>query len=114
MKTHDLSYLHTILSTGSPLKPQSYDYVYTHIKENVLLGSITGVCVRVCVCVCGQSQGTRVCSNMRKCECMFEYVSLSFRWYGYHLLLRWAEPHSACVQGRDSDQEPWHGCGVLE
>lgn len=41
-ETHSLSSLHTILSTGSPLKPQSYDYVYTYIKSNVLLGSISG------------------------------------------------------------------------
>ncbi|XP_066459491.1 acetoacetyl-CoA synthetase isoform X2 [Eleutherodactylus coqui] len=41
-ETHSLQTLHTILSTGSPLKPQSYDYVYQHIKSNVLLGSISG------------------------------------------------------------------------
>ncbi|XP_061417860.1 acetoacetyl-CoA synthetase [Lethenteron reissneri] len=41
-ETHSLASLHTILSTGSPLKPQSYDYVYTHIKRDVLLGSISG------------------------------------------------------------------------
>ena len=41
-ETHSLASLHTILSTGSPLKPQSYDYVYTHIKSDVLLGSISG------------------------------------------------------------------------
>lgn len=40
--THKLNSLHTILSTGSPLKPQSFDYVYNDIKSNVLLGSITG------------------------------------------------------------------------
>ena len=44
-ETHKLSTLHTILSTGSPLKPQSYDYVYSKIKNNVLLGSITGTFV---------------------------------------------------------------------
>jgi len=42
MKSHTLSSLHTILSTGSPLKPSSYDYVYTSIKKDVLLASITG------------------------------------------------------------------------
>lgn len=42
METHSLQSLHTILSTGSPLKPQSYDYVYECIKRNVLLGSISG------------------------------------------------------------------------
>ncbi|XP_065831131.1 acetoacetyl-CoA synthetase-like isoform X2 [Oscarella lobularis] len=40
--THKLDSLHTILSTGSPLKPLSYDYVYNHIKKDVILGSITG------------------------------------------------------------------------
>lgn len=42
METHSLQSLHTILSTGSPLKPLSYDYVYECIKRNVLLGSISG------------------------------------------------------------------------
>uniref|UniRef100_A0A8C4TDG8 Acetoacetyl-CoA synthetase n=1 Tax=Erpetoichthys calabaricus TaxID=27687 RepID=A0A8C4TDG8_ERPCA len=41
-ETHNLQTLHTILSTGSTLKPQSYDYVYKHIKSNVLVGSISG------------------------------------------------------------------------
>jgi len=40
--THDLSSLHTILSTGSPLRPSSYDFVYSSIKPDVLLGSISG------------------------------------------------------------------------
>ncbi|KAB1255706.1 Acetoacetyl-CoA synthetase [Camelus dromedarius] len=41
-ETHSLQTLHTILSTGSPLKAQSYDYVYRRIKSSVLLGSISG------------------------------------------------------------------------
>uniref|UniRef100_A0A8C2K4J0 Acetoacetyl-CoA synthetase n=1 Tax=Cyprinus carpio TaxID=7962 RepID=A0A8C2K4J0_CYPCA len=40
--THNLQTLHTLLSTGSQLKPQSYEYVYSCIKNNVLLGSISG------------------------------------------------------------------------
>ncbi|XP_023232742.1 acetoacetyl-CoA synthetase-like [Centruroides sculpturatus] len=40
--THSLESLHTILSTGSPLKPQSYNYTYSCVKEDLLLGSITG------------------------------------------------------------------------
>ena len=42
VETHKLRSLHTILSTGSPLKSQSYDYVYSKIKKDVLLGSISG------------------------------------------------------------------------
>ncbi|CAF3492225.1 unnamed protein product [Adineta steineri] len=41
--THNkLESVHTILSTGSPLHSRIFDYVYTNIKTNVLLGSITG------------------------------------------------------------------------
>jgi acetoacetyl-CoA synthetase len=41
-ETHKLSKLKTILSTGSPLAPESYDYIYRDVKENVLLASISG------------------------------------------------------------------------
>jgi acetoacetyl-CoA synthetase len=41
-ETHELKSLHTILSTGSPLKPQSYRFVYQHVKSDLLLGSISG------------------------------------------------------------------------
>jgi acetoacetyl-CoA synthetase len=42
LESHDLSALRTILSTGSPLAPQSYDYVYEKIKADVCLSSISG------------------------------------------------------------------------
>ena len=41
-RTHNLQSLRTILSTGSPLAPASYDYVYREIKEDVCLSSISG------------------------------------------------------------------------
>jgi acetoacetyl-CoA synthetase len=41
-ETHKLLSLKTILCTGSPLAPESYDYVYRDIKERVLLASIAG------------------------------------------------------------------------
>ncbi len=41
-KTHDLSRLRVILSTGSPLVPESFDYVHSHIKNDVQLSSISG------------------------------------------------------------------------
>ncbi|MBA3405269.1 MAG: acetoacetate--CoA ligase [Gemmatimonadaceae bacterium] len=37
-----LSALRTILSTGSPLSPQSFDYVYENVKADVHLASISG------------------------------------------------------------------------
>ncbi len=41
-ETHDLSALRSILSTGSPLAPSSFDYVYRDIKSDVRLSSISG------------------------------------------------------------------------
>jgi len=41
-ETHKLLGLKTILSTGSPLAPESYDYVYRDVKERVMLSSISG------------------------------------------------------------------------
>jgi len=41
-RTHDLSSMRTITSTGSPLAPESYDYVYSDIKADVHLASISG------------------------------------------------------------------------
>jgi acetoacetyl-CoA synthetase len=41
-ETHKLHALKTILSTGSPLAPESFDYVYRDVKERVLLASISG------------------------------------------------------------------------
>ena len=38
----DVSSVRTILSTGSPLAPESFDFVYAAIKSDVLLGSIAG------------------------------------------------------------------------
>ncbi len=41
-ETHQMNTLVTILSTGSPLSPESFDYVYREIKPNLCLSSISG------------------------------------------------------------------------
>jgi acetoacetyl-CoA synthetase len=41
-KTHTLEKLRTILSTGSPLSVQSFEYVYREVKDDVQLASISG------------------------------------------------------------------------
>ncbi|QVM89366.1 acetoacetate--CoA ligase [Pseudomonas entomophila] len=41
-KSHRLDSLRLLLSTGSPLSPHSYDYVYTRVKPNVCLASMSG------------------------------------------------------------------------
>ena len=42
IRTHDLSALRTIFSTGSPLAPEGFDYVYEHVKKDLCLSSISG------------------------------------------------------------------------
>jgi acetoacetyl-CoA synthetase len=41
-RTHDLSALRAILSTGSPLATHSYDFVYQKVKRDLHLASISG------------------------------------------------------------------------
>ena len=42
METHDLSTLRTMTSTGSVLAPESFDYIYNHVKKDICLSSIAG------------------------------------------------------------------------
>ncbi|MEM9290791.1 MAG: acetoacetate--CoA ligase [Acidobacteriota bacterium] len=41
-QSHDLSALRALLSTGSPLAPESYGYVYREVGEDLCLASISG------------------------------------------------------------------------
>jgi acetoacetyl-CoA synthetase len=40
--THDLGSVRAILSTGSPLSPEGFSYVYDHVKKDVCLSSVSG------------------------------------------------------------------------
>lgn len=41
-KTHQLTQLRTILSSGSPLIPKNFEYIYKQVKKEVCLSSISG------------------------------------------------------------------------
>ena len=41
-ETHRLEPLRAMLSTGSPLAPENFDYVYQNIKDDLMLASISG------------------------------------------------------------------------
>ena len=41
-QTHRLKTVRAILSTGSPLAPEGFDYVYEHVKRDVNLASMSG------------------------------------------------------------------------
>src|SRR3546814_13936944 len=40
--THSLATVRTMASTGSPLVPEGFDYVYEHIKADIQLASFSG------------------------------------------------------------------------
>jgi acetoacetyl-CoA synthetase len=42
IKTHKLHSVRAIGSTGSPLVPEGFDYVYAHVKKDVHLASVSG------------------------------------------------------------------------
>ncbi|KAJ1962517.1 hypothetical protein GGI12_002601 [Dipsacomyces acuminosporus] len=56
---HDLSTLKAIYSTASPLKPNSFDFTYNHIKSDVCLSSITGG-TDICSLFCGSNMALPV------------------------------------------------------
>ncbi|MBW1786771.1 MAG: acetoacetate--CoA ligase [Deltaproteobacteria bacterium] len=41
-ESYDLSPLKAVLSTGSPLSVESFEYIYRHVKEDIQLASISG------------------------------------------------------------------------
>ena len=41
-KTHDLSSVRVLMSTGSPLVPESFDFIYQNIKSDICVSSISG------------------------------------------------------------------------
>ncbi len=53
IKTHRLNSVRTIASTGSPLSPTNFNFVYRHIKHDVHLASISGGTDIIGCFVCG-------------------------------------------------------------
>jgi acetoacetyl-CoA synthetase len=59
-QTHSLATLRTILATGSPVRPQTFDFVYTDIKSSIQFGSITGG-TDIIACFAGNNPSVPVC-----------------------------------------------------
>ena len=50
-RDYDLSNLRVMFSTGSPLMPEDFDYVYEHVQADLLMASISGG-TDICSCFC--------------------------------------------------------------
>ncbi|CAI2173799.1 10214_t:CDS:2 [Funneliformis geosporum] len=66
---HELTKLRMILSTGSPLKPESFDFVYKEIKDDLVLGSITGG-TDICSLFAGHNVTLPVHKGEIQCICL--------------------------------------------
>ncbi|MDB2523976.1 acetoacetate--CoA ligase [Amylibacter sp.] len=76
MKTHDLTKLRTILSTGSPLSEVGFDYVYKNWKKDVCLSSIAGG-TDILGCFVGGSPT----SPVFKGECQKRHLAMNVKVY---------------------------------
>ncbi|KAI9292987.1 acetoacetate-CoA ligase [Neoconidiobolus thromboides FSU 785] len=68
-ETFQLTSLHSLYSTGSPLKPENYDYVYKYISKDLCLGSITGG-TDICSLFAGHSTALPVYRGEIQCRCL--------------------------------------------
>ncbi|KAG5461325.1 MAG: acetoacetyl-CoA synthetase, isoform CRA_b, partial [Olpidium bornovanus] len=66
---HSLTSLHSVYSTGSPLKPESFDYVYEKVAPKALLGSITGG-TDICSLFAGHNTSLPVYRGEIQCLCL--------------------------------------------
>ncbi len=66
IETHSLQHLETIFSTGSPLMPESFDYVYQQVKNDVCLSSISGG-TDICSCFALGNSNLPVYSGQLQC-----------------------------------------------
>lgn len=64
-----LDTLKAVYSTGSPLKPESFDFVYEHIKKDIMLGSITGG-TDICSLFAGHNAALPVYRGEIQCICL--------------------------------------------
>ncbi len=67
--SYDLSAIRGIGSTGSPLPPEGFSWVYEHVKPDVLLGSMSGG-TDVCTAFVGSSPLLPVRAGIIPCRCL--------------------------------------------
>jgi acetoacetyl-CoA synthetase len=68
-KIFKLKNLVSIGSTGSPLPPEAFEYVYSHIKSDVWLASISGG-TDICTAFVGGNPLLPVAKGMIQCRCL--------------------------------------------
>jgi acetoacetyl-CoA synthetase len=68
-RRYNLNALKAIGSTGSPLSPEGFGWVYDHVKKDILLGSVSGG-TDPCTAFLGCSPVLPVCAGELQCRCL--------------------------------------------
>ena len=68
-RRHNLKALNAIGSTGSPLSPEGFGWVYDHVKKDILLGSVSGG-TDPCTAFLGCSPLLPVRAGELQCRCL--------------------------------------------
>ena len=68
-RSHDLSALRGLGSTGSPLPPEGFSWVYSHVSKDLLLGSMSGG-TDLCTAFVGPSPLLPLHAGVIQCRCL--------------------------------------------
>jgi acetoacetyl-CoA synthetase len=112
-KTTDLSSVRIILSTGSPLMEENFDYIYKDVKEDVQLSSISGG-TDIISCFAGGSpmlpvyRGELQCSGLAMDVDAFDLNGNSIRNEKGELVCKQAFPSMPVYFWNDTDGSKYH------
>lgn len=96
---HALKYLRTILSTGSPLAPDSFDYIYRDWKTDVCLSSIAGG-----TDICGCFTGGSPISPVYRGQCQKRHLAMDVQVYDDEGKIQTDGPGELVCQGPHPSQ----------
>ena len=113
VKTNDLSKLRVILSTGSPLMEENFDYIYRDVKSDVQLASISGgtdiiSCFALGSPVLPVYRGELQCSGLAMDVDAFDYNGNPIRNEKGELVCKQAFPSMPIYFWNDKNGEKYH------
>ena len=113
ISTNDLSSVRLILSTGSPLMEENFDYIYHNVKKNVHLASVSGG-TDIISCFAGGSptlpvyRGELQCCGLAMDVDSFDYLGKSRRNEKGELVCKKAFPSMPIYFWNDPDGQKYH------
>ncbi len=112
-QSHQLANLTTVLSTGSPLSPESFEYLYKQVKADICVSSISGgtdiiSCFALGCPVLPVYQGELQCIGLGMDVAFVDDQGLELKTGKGELVCRQAFPSMPCGFWNDSDGSKYH------